>query len=234
MIEALIAALDATWPPAETVRCGGFTVGRGVGGGRRVSAAHATDTWEQADIEAAVAQQAEWGQAPLFRVRYDDAVLIAALEMRGYRPHDDTIFMVAPVLALTDLPLPRVTAFAIWPPLAIQRDIWAEAGIGAERVAVMERAQVPKAALLGRIHDRAAGAGYAAIHDDIVMVHALEVVPAQRRQGLAGWMMRAAAFWGAENGAARIALAVTRENAAANALYDGLGLRPAGGYRYYS
>ena len=97
----------------------------------------------------------------------------------------------------------------------------------------MQRVAGPKAALLGRIEDRAAGAGFVAIHSGVAMVHGIEILPDWRRKGLAGWMMRRAAVWARENGARRLALAVTRANAPAIALYRGLGFRDAGGYAYF-
>ena len=60
------------------------------------------------------------------------------------------------------------------------------------------------------------------------MLHALEVAPFARRQGLGRGMTRAVAAWALAAGAATLALAVTRANAPARALYDRLGM-PDGG-----
>lgn len=231
--DAVAAAFEATWPATETVRCGGIVVGRGRGAGGRVSSARADGPWCERDLDAAEAQHRAWDQPPLFRAWDDDRELISALTTRGYRPDTPTLVMAAPIGALTDRPLPRVTAFAVWPPLAIQREIWAAGSIDPARQAVMEQVPEPKAALLGRIRDRAAGAGFVACHGDIGMVHAVEVLPDFRRQGLAGWMMRQAAFWAADHGATRIALAVSRANAGAQATYASLGFAQAGSYTYH-
>ena len=64
------------------------------------------------------------------------------------------------------------------------------------------------------------------------MVHGVEVLDHQRRQGVAQWMMRKAAFWAAEQGATRLSVACVAANDAANALYEGLGFQRAGGYHY--
>ena len=64
------------------------------------------------------------------------------------------------------------------------------------------------------------------------MVHAVEVLPHHRKQGVASWMMRQAAFWGASQGAAHIAVLCTTANAAANELYSSLGFGVAGHYHY--
>ncbi|WP_265502150.1 GNAT family N-acetyltransferase [Paracoccus beibuensis] len=231
--DPIVAAFEATWPTAEVARFGGIAVGRGRGAGGRVSSARAVGPWSESDLDAAEAKHAAWNQPPLFRAWDDDSDFISALAARGYRPDTPTRVMAAPIAALTDRPLPRVTAFAVWPPLAIQREIWAASSIDAARQAVMERVPEPKAALLGRIRDRAAGAGFIACHGDIGMVHAVEVLPDFRRQGLAGWMMRQAAFWAADHGATRIALAVSRANTGAQATYASLGFAVVGSYAYY-
>ncbi|MDP5307089.1 GNAT family N-acetyltransferase [Paracoccus spongiarum] len=230
---ALAAAFEATWPSAAYRAAGGLRVGQGLGAGARVGSARAVSDWSGADLDAAEAIHRGWQQPALFRVTDGDEALAAALEARGYGPRTPTAILEAPVARLTLLAVPSITAFAIWPPLAIQREIWATGGIGPARQQVMARVAGPRAAILGRIEDRAAGAGFAAIHGDVAMIHAIEVLPAWRRRGLAGWMMREAAFWAQAKGAARLALAVTRGNAAALALYRGLGFAEVGGYRYF-
>lgn len=230
---ALAAAFEATWPPAEVAQAGGFIVGRGQGGGGRVSSARAIDGWAAADIPAAVALHRGWAQRPLFRAMDDDAALIAVLTDTGFTRENPTAIMTAPTDLLTGQPIPPVTTFAVWPPMAIQRDIWAAGNIGSARQTVMNRVTGPKTAILGRVQDRAAGAAFVAIHDDVAMVHAVEVVPDLRRHGLAVWMMRQAAIWAKENRAERLALAVSRANVPAVALYRALGFTETGGYAYY-
>ncbi|MFN3526092.1 MAG: GNAT family N-acetyltransferase [Paracoccus sp. (in: a-proteobacteria)] len=231
---ALARAFEATWPPAEVAQVGGFAVGRGAGAGGRVSSARAVGDWSEQDIAAAEACHAGWNQRSLFRAWDGETALIRALEARGYRAEIPTLVMAAPVAALTDRPLPRVTTFAVWPPLAIQRRIWEAGSINPARQAVMERAGPDKAALLGRLRDRAAAAGFVALEGDVAMLHALEVLPDFRRQGLAGWMLRQAAFWAAERGASRLALAVSRANKTAQALYLRHGLTEVASYAYYA
>lgn len=234
MDPALAAAFEETWPAAEYADAGGFRVGRGLGAGGRVGSARPAGPWSAADIPAAEAIHRGWGQRPIFRVPDGDRALIAALEESGFRHEAPTAIMAAPVALLTDLSPPPVTAFAVWPPLAIQREIWSAGGIGAARQAVMARAPHPKAALLGRMDDRAAGAGFVALHGPVAMVHGIEVVPDFRRRGMAGWLMRQAGFWAAERGAERIGLAVSRANAGARATYDRLGFVEVAGYGYYA
>ena len=234
MDAALARAFEETWPAAEYADAGGFRVGRGLGAGGRVSSARAVGAWVSNDIAAAEAIHRGWGQQPMFRVLDSDTDLVAALTAAGYRRDTPTAIMEALVSALTDRPIPPLTTFAIWPPLAIQRDIWAAGNITPSRQAVMDRVAAPKTAILGRIDDRAAGAAFAAVCDAVAMVHAVEVLPAFRRRGLAGWMMRQVALWAAEQGAARIGLAVSRANTGARATYDRLGFAEIAGYAYYA
>ncbi len=227
--EALVAALDATWPAQRVEERGGWYLRDGAGGGKRVSATSPMG----AGGEIAVAE--DWmralGQRPLFRLGPEDAALDAALEERGYRKLDPTVIMVAPVAMLAEKP-PHVSLFDIWPPLAIMRDIWAEGGITAPRLAVMERASEPKSGLIARIDDRAAGVGFVALHGPIAMLHAVEVAPGARRKGVGGIMLRGAAYWAQSQGADWLSLAVTEANAAARALYEGAGMEIVTRYHY--
>lgn len=228
---ALFDALEATWPPAARRAEAGWIIRRGEGGGQRVSAA-TRDAPGQPDIAAAEAAMRALGQVPLFMIRPGDQALDRALAARGYAISDPSLLYAGPIDLLCRAPLPPVSAFCIWPPLAIQRDIWAAGGIGSARLAVMQRAAGPKTALLARARDRAAGAAFVALRRKIAMFHALEVVPARRREGVGHNMLRAAAFWAQENGARYLGLAVTAANGPANALYSRAGLRVVARYHY--
>ncbi|MBY5935392.1 GNAT family N-acetyltransferase [Tateyamaria omphalii] len=226
---AFYAAIDGTWPAATITRAGPWTIRDGQGGGKRVSAATADEpTTDLAQAEHAMRAV---HQTPLFMVRQGEDALDHLLDQAGYTIVDPTNGYVAPVDTLTNIPIPRVTVFAIWEPLAIMEDIWAKGGIGPARVAIMHRAKV-KTAILARHRDKPAGTAFAAIHDGIAMVHAVEVLAHQRRQGVAQWIMRRAAVWAAEHGAHHIAVLTTASNGPANALYQGLGFRRTCGYHY--
>jgi GNAT superfamily N-acetyltransferase len=164
-------------------------------------------------------------------IRKGDTELDAALDARGWRIIDPVVAYAAPVSALTT-DLPGLTAFPHWPPLEIARSIWAEGGIGPARVAVMDRVTGPKSAVLGRIRDRPAGVAFVACRGAEAMVHALDVRESQRRQGLGRNLLHAAANWAADQGATRLSLVVTRQNAAARALYARLGMQTVGEYHY--
>jgi len=227
----LMQVCDATWPAARVWADGPWHLRDGQGGGKRVSAATAAGPVSEADIDHAEAVMRKGGVRPLFQPRAGDGPLDAALAARGYAKVDPTLLRVGPIARLTDIPIPPVTAFSIWEPLAIMREIWAKGGIGPERLAVMARAPI-KTAILARWNEKPACAAFAGGAGDVCQGRALEVLPPQRRQGVAQWMMRKAAFWGAEQGARHMAVLVTEANAGANALYDALGLSAVGGYHY--
>lgn len=204
----------------------------GAGGGKRVSAATAEAAVTMSDISAASDAMTAMGQSALYQVREADSSLDGMLAQMDFATVDPTVFYAAPTKHLTTHIPPRVSTFVMPEPLAIMREIWAAGGIGDERIAVMQRATLPKTTVLGRVSDRAVGAGFAAIHNDIAMIHALEVLPEFRRQGAARNMIAALAHWAASENARHVTLAVTARNDAANALYQSLGMTRLGGYHY--
>ena len=222
---------EGTWPPAKSWTSGAWTLRDGAGGGKRVSAATALRDATMDDIAQAEGAMREMGQTPLFMIREGEGALDAQLAARGYDLIDEVMLYAAPVEALTDLAIPPVTCFSIWEPLAIMKEIWAQGGIGPARLDVMERAAV-KTGILSRWNEKPAGVAFAAIHGTTAMVHAVEVLPHQRRMGVAEWMMRAAAFWAAENGATHISVLCVTANIPANALYTKLGFTAVGTYHY--
>lgn len=225
----LVDAVHATWPAAEVGRLGPWTLRRGAGGGSRVSAA--TLDGPLAPPEPAAEAMRAIGQRPLFMVRDGEAALDAALAELGYAVKDPTVLMAAPAANL-GFARDDVTAIACEAPLAIMAEMWAADGVGPARQAVMRRAPEPRRWLLGRLDDRPAGCAFVACHDGVAMLHALLVLAPARRRGLGARLTRAAAAWGLAQRATTFALAVERANAAAIALYEGLGMRPAGGYHY--
>ncbi|MFW2543417.1 GNAT family N-acetyltransferase [Primorskyibacter sp. 2E107] len=230
--DRLFATISATWPAAATVEAGPWLLREGRGGGKRVSAASAIGAWQEDDISAAEKAMRLMGQVPLFTLRPGDAALDAQLEARGYKAVDHTVIRAVRARDLTDQPLPRVTAFTIWEPLAIMREIWETGGIGERRQAIMDRVAQPKTGVFGRVSDSPGGTAFCAIHDGICMLHGLEILPHQRKKGLGGWMMRAAAFWAVDNGADWLAILVTKANVGGNALYASLGMEIVGEYHY--
>ncbi len=230
----LYDVIDGTWPADQMREQGPVLLRRGAGGGQRVSAATALGALTAPDVAAAEAAMQAMDQPRLFQIRQGatDQQLDSALADRGYSIVDPVNIYVAPVQALAAKRPPPVTTFCLWEPLAIQVDIWAKGGIGPARLAVMERAKGPKTAILGRLNDHPGGTAFVAIHNGVAMVHAVEVLPHQRKQGMASWFMHQAAIWAQQQGAQHLAVVCTRANTGANALYASLGMALVGQYHY--
>lgn len=224
--------IDATWPAHSTTQLGPWTIRNGRDGGNRVSAATATKPAQNDDIAQAASAMRALGQPALFMIREGDDALDTALENTGYVIKDPVTLYAAPIAAIATQRPPPVTTFEVWPPLASQAEIWAEGGIGPGRLAVMERAAQPKTTLLSRDADTPAGTVFIGIALGCAMIHALEITPTFRRQGLAAHLTRAAAFWAQSQGADWLTLVTTRANPAANALYTSLGMSVVGQYHY--
>ena len=222
--DRLYAALEATWPPQSSHRAGPFRLRDGAGGGKRVSAAVLEGAYSDAALD-------DLGDLPLFQLQAGQDQLDNALYGRGYSLIDPTVLYSAPIEQIAEKPRP-VSLLDAWPPLAIQRQIWADGGVGPARVDVMMRACDPKYSFVARFQNRAAGTAFAAIHDGIAMLHALQVEPDFLRQGVARYMVRGIAYWAQQNGAQVFALAVTQANTSARALYSQLGMTEAGAYHY--
>jgi len=229
-IHRIMAAVDATWPPAEYLEVGPWVLRRGDGGGQRVSAASTTD--QSAEIAPAEAGMRAWSQTPLFRLTPDQAQLDRRLADAGYAVKDPVALYAAPVASLADGRDETVKVFRVTSPLALVDEIWRRGGIGPGRRAVMTRPTGPRMTFLARAGDRPVGVAFVAVDGDIAMIHAIEVAPEHRRKGGGVLLMRGAASFAAEQDAAWLALAVTEANAPARALYERLGIARAGSYHY--
>ncbi len=228
----LYDVIDGTWPAAATHSCGCFTLRDGQGGGKRVSAVTLNGDLVLDDIAAAEAGMRALNQQPLFQIREGDRELDMALETRGYEVVDPVIMYVIPAKELATERPPRTAAIPAWEPLQIMKEIWAEGGIGPARLEVMNRAPMPKTGFVSRWQDKPAGTSFLGMHNGIGMVHALEILPFQRRQGVARFLMHRAAFWALENGGTHLAVICTKANVGANRLYSSLGMTVVGEYHY--
>jgi GNAT superfamily N-acetyltransferase len=178
----------------------------------------------------------EWDQHPLFRITPDQAALDEHLATAGYAVKDPVVLYVALVAVLDDGRDETVRVIRVGAPLAIVDEIWEQGGIGPGRRAVMERARGPRIMLMTRTGDRPAGVAFVAVDNvnggDIAMIHAIEVAHQHRRKGAGETLLRGAASFARENGAAWLALAVTEANAPARALYERLGMVATGRSHY--
>ena len=229
----LMDVVDGTWPAADYMAIGPWCLRRGAGGGKRVSAASTDQPVTPAQIAAAAAAMQELDQHPLFRLTGDQQALDDTLAGQGYRLVDPVNVYLASATAMATQPLPPAcSAMEIWEPLAIQKEIWAEGGIGPGRIAVMERARGPRVSLLGRWENSPAATAFVALHDCVAMLHALEVRAGFRGKRLGYAMMIRAAAWAQAQGAEEFSVICTKANVAGNALYSRLGMTVIGSYHY--
>lgn len=226
------AVVEATWPPHEVLTCGPFTLRDGRGGGKRVSAGTLDHPAEDADITRAEEAMRDLGQVPLFQLREGEDAFDAQLERLGYNVVDPVTMYAASAEALATERPPRTAAIPAWEPLKIMEEIWATGGIGPARIEVMKRAKGPKTGLVSRWNDQPAGTAFLAMHDGIGMVHALEILPQHRRQGLGRWLMLRAAFWVLAQGGHTLSVICTTRNQGANGLYTSMGMQVVGHYHY--
>lgn len=223
-----VEAILATWPASEFGEAGGFRLRRDDGSGNRTSAA--TLEASTGDIAAAEAAMRAWGQRPLFMIRPGEEALDAELDARGYAVHDASLVLAARCDEIGTGDPERASVGDML--LRVMADVWANGGIGADRLAVMARAPEPKAYVLGRTDDSVVGAGFVAGASGVAVLHALEIAPAARRRGVGGAMTRSAGGWADEHGMDRLLLAVTRANADARAVYGRLGFTEEAAYHY--
>ncbi len=226
------AVLAATWPPVATRTLGPWTLRDGGGGGKRVSAASTCRDVTEREIDMAERAMDDAGQQALFQIRSGQTDLDRRLTERTYLTLDPTNVYECPVRHLSAIAPPPSTGFSVWPPLEIQKEIWALGGIGAARLRVMERVPGPKMTILGRAEDQPAGTIFVAVHEGIAMVHALETTKRHRRQGCGRTCLVHAARWAEDHDAHTLVLLVTRANDAANAMYRALGMTGGACYHY--
>lgn len=231
---SLLAAMEGTWPAAEVRDEAGWRLRRGDGGGQRVSAATRLDAG--ARVKDAEAAMRAWGQRPLFQLTAGHQDLDDDLAARGYEVVDPVFLYAAPTERLLVEGSEVAKILRGDRRIALVEEIWATGGVGPGRFAVMDRVEGAKSFVLARLGDRPAGVAFVAVDDTptgrIGMVHAIEVMPHQRRKGAGRLLMAGAARYAHEAGAAYFGLAVTQANNGANALYRALGMEVAGRYHY--
>lgn len=230
--QKLYEVVEATWAPATVFSQDNVTLRDGRGGGKRVSAATVDGVLTRVARQQAEDAMRALGQRPLFMLTDGQDQLDRDLANAGYDKFDHVTMYAAPARDIaTEVP-PRTAAIAAWEPLEIMREIWATGGINESRIDVMKRVTGPKTGFVSRWNDKPAGASFLAMHGAISMVHALEILPHQRRQGVARWLMIKAAFWTLAQGGDTISVICTTANSGANALYSSLGMTVVGHYHY--
>ena len=146
----LYEVVDHTWPAHRKISCGSWILRQGCGGGKRVSAATLQSRIDIPDISVAEKGMLELGQDPLFMIRCGDKKLDQILDDGAYKFVDAVNIYCTSCKSILRSTPPRLSAFYIWEPLEIQKDIWSHGGIDRNRIAVMERANCIKTSLLMR------------------------------------------------------------------------------------
>ncbi len=228
----ILAAVRATWPPSRLDPSGPFDLPAEREGTGRATAARLRSGAVATGRDVAAVEAARPGTA-FCALADEEAPLEAVLAARGYVAGAPADLMAGPVEGLAGA-LPPVSGFAHWPPLAMCGAIWDAHGHTDHRRAPARRALEPRAAILLRFEDRAAGALFVAVHDGLAVLHMVVTLARFRRRGVGMLGMRHAAAWAADHGAGALALPVEANNVAAVALYRRAGLVRRGGYRYWS
>lgn len=231
-LETLYQVTETTWPARALQEVAGFTLRDGAGGGKRVSAATLNGPMDQIDLAHAETAMRDIEQSPLFQIRHGEEALDEMLAHKGYAKVDAVNVYAAKGSDIATERPPLTGAIPCAESLQVLNEIWEAGGVNASRRAVMERCTLSKTRFISRLKDKPAGAAYAAVDQSIAMLHALEIAPEFRRNGLATWIMRQCSFWALEQKASHVAVLCTQDNQPANALYDQLGFKKVGSYHY--
>ena len=229
-LEQIDALISKTWPAESILHTPPVTLRFGVGG-QRASAATVDSPITPEQLRAAEDAMKERGEF-LFRIRHRQDDLDRLLSDQGYARRDPTNILLGPTSEILSTGRASVTAFAIWPPLGIMKNIWTENDVDEHRQAIMERAPHPKVAILGRGNAKPGGVAFASADTGIAMIHAVAVQKDLRRQKIAQSMMVAIAEWANSNDIPWIATLCTENNTIARRLYQSLGMKIVGQYHY--
>jgi ribosomal protein S18 acetylase RimI-like enzyme len=136
----------------------------------------------------------------------------------GYATRDETLILAAPVADIAEAP-PPVSCFEIWPPLAVQEEIWAPAASARRARHHGAAPKVPRPPYSAgsttvpprnRLHRSAWRRSRCSMRS--------KWHPSARRNGLARLMVRAGAAWAADRAPTTFTVLVTRANGGAAAL----------------
>lgn len=225
----LFDAIDATWAPFAFHTHQGWLIREGRGGGKRVSAATALSKTSDTNISSAVTMMQIFGQDPLFMIRGSDIQLDHELETAGYSVIDPVVVLAGPTHSLRfETPTNPCAIHQLTAPNEAAKTVWSEGGIGPARLDIMARVQGPKSILIA--DDM--GVSFAAAHNGIALIHAVEVAVKHRRKGVANALMFHAIQWAKDQNCDWLSVLTVRENIPAIKLYENLGMKEAAAYHY--
>ena len=229
---SIFETIDLTWPAKEFLELPEWKLRKSIKGGKRVSAVTAIGKSGIPAIQFVENTLEEWCQDKLFMIKAGENSLDEALKERGYCIVDPTNIWSISAEALSMQQIPPVTAFSIFPPLAIQRELWIANGIDASRIEIMDRVKTPKTSIFGRINAKPAASAFVAVSNKIAMVHALIVDHKFQRQGMGKHVMQKVGVWAHQQGAESVVVLCTKQNQSANNFYKILGMKVIGEYHY--
>lgn len=230
-------ACRAAWRAERVTRIGDWPVARLRDASRRINAASPAIPAATLDRATLTAVEIHFADAPaLFRIPDFLPGADMVLTRAGYAAPG------TPTQTLARVPPPAHADGAILTPTPT--DAWLAARARLTRL--IEARHVDHAAAIARLTARAVPVAFAAIHyagaiaalacaahiGDTIVIEAVASDPAHRRRGSARRCVAALLGWGAGRGAASAALQVAVDNAAARALYRGMGFAPRYGYHY--
>ncbi|MEU6853624.1 GNAT family N-acetyltransferase [Actinacidiphila alni] len=244
--EELEAVASRAWPATETEPLGGWTLRSAIGGareahpnkgggGRRAGGftRRANSALVDGDpgrpLDEALAYVTGWygerGTTPYLQVP-DGSPYAAAVADRGWVREADTVVRTAPLAPLTRLPGADAVTLSRTPDAAWLAAYHRTGELADAALKVVSGGpSVWFATAPGAI-------GRSVVEGPWALFGAIEVAPEHRRKGLATAVMGALARRAADEGATVAYLQVEAENAAARALYDGLGFTDHHGYHY--
>ena len=158
--------------------------------------------------------------------RPDTPALCAALEATcpGSGAPEQHLWLAETDILRGDGKLGLGEIYTMWPVLHVMTEIWEAGGIDAAQRAVMDRIPGPKAGILARIGQARGGVCFVAVYGGIAVVQALLVEADKRQKGVGARLLKAAAVFAHQNGASHVLAPAAPDNAAANALFQRIGM----------
>ena len=206
---------------------------------QRANSVQCFDPADDDNVTERIAAARRWFEArglpAIFRVNLlTGPALAAELDRQGWSKVSHSLLMAMELDGAR--PDPRGEALPVDDPVFLdaQRRLkgYDDDAIGRFR-AILAVLEVPARGIVMRDADgRVVSSALMAVADSIVVTGNVVTDPDQRRKGHAAAMMRTGLAWAKEAGATLAALNVEADNAAARALYGGLGYRPQYDYVY--
>lgn len=228
------------WAPLEQVEMDGWVLRAAGGFSLRANSVWPRDATGAVPLEQrlrrAEAFYAERGLPTHFQISpaAAPAELEQALVRRGYRVHTATDVMLARAAdteATCSVSLLEEPSDA-W--RQVMLDSADDESDARGRLAIVERIPLPRRHALVMVDGEAAAIGLGVLDGGWVGIFAMRTHPRFRRRGLARSVVATLRRWATSEGCLESYLQVETDNAAAIALYRGLGFTRAYGYSYWS